>query len=188
MYRYIVASKVRAAWRQLDEGNAAAVLDQLAPDFDYHFVGDHALGGTRRTRAAMAAWFERLARLFPGVRFTVDDVLVRGWPWATRVVVLVTVDAPAADGGHYRNELAQTLDCAGVASPASAPSKTPRSWPPRWRNGLRPVSPKPSPHPSPTPRPRSPSASASASDANPTGRRRLPLRPGHGRRQGSTAM
>jgi ketosteroid isomerase-like protein len=48
----------------------------------------------------------RLFRLFPDARFTVDDVVVQGWPWATRAVALVPVDRP----GGYRNEVARTID------------------------------------------------------------------------------
>ena len=56
----------------------------------------------------MEAWFERLFALFPGIRFEVQDVLVAGWPWHTRAVVLVDV-AAEVDGEPYRNEVAQTI-------------------------------------------------------------------------------
>lgn len=106
MYRRIVANKVREAWRHVEARDAAFVLDGLAPSFEYRFVGDHALSGVRTTRPAMEVFFARLFRLFPDAHFSVEDVLVRGWPWATRAVALVRVDAP----GGYRNEVAQTID------------------------------------------------------------------------------
>lgn len=109
MYHRIVARRIRSAWRHLENRDAAFVLDQFAATFAYRFVGDHALGGTRRTRAAMQEWFARLFRLFPEARFTVEDVLVRGWPWATRAVVLVALDAKMG-GMAYRNEVVQTVD------------------------------------------------------------------------------
>ncbi len=105
MYKTIVKRKVRTAWRQLDARDYPYVIDQFASSFEYRFVGDHAMGGVRHTRAAMEAWFERIFRLFPHIRFELEDVLVGGPPWRTRAVALVRVDA-----GDYRNELAQTID------------------------------------------------------------------------------
>jgi len=109
MYRRIVEAQVRKAWRQLGGGNYDYVLDQFAPGFEYSFAGDHALGGTRHSREAMTGWFERMFELFPGIRFEVADVLVKGWPWRTKVVVLVDVATDVA-GEPYRNEVAQTLE------------------------------------------------------------------------------
>jgi ketosteroid isomerase-like protein len=109
MYRKIVELRVRKAWRRLAGGDYGYVLDQFAPQFEYTFVGDHALGGTRHSRDAMTGWFERLFELFPGIRFEVADVLVKGWPWRTRAVVLIDVRTNVA-GEPYRNEVAQTIE------------------------------------------------------------------------------
>lgn len=106
MYRWIVGRKVRKAWGHVDAREVAPLLDGFAATFEYRFVGDHALSGVWTTRPTMEAFFARLFRLFPDARFTVEDVLVRGWPWDTRAVALVRVDAP----GDYRNEVAQTID------------------------------------------------------------------------------
>jgi ketosteroid isomerase-like protein len=109
MYRRIVASRVRKAWSRLAQGDYEYVLDQFSPAFEYSFAGDHALGGVRHSREAMTSWFRRLFDLFPGIRFEVADVLVRGWPWHTRAVALVNVSTSVA-GQPYRNEVAQTLE------------------------------------------------------------------------------
>src|SRR4051794_11527327 len=93
MYRMIVAHQVRKAWAHLQRGDWQFIVDQLAPGFTYRFVGDHAIGGTRTSKETMAAWFQRLFRLFPDLRFQLTDVLVAGWPWRTRVVVLVGIEA-----------------------------------------------------------------------------------------------
>jgi ketosteroid isomerase-like protein len=85
------------------------VLEQFAPTFTHRFAGDHALGGERSSRDTQRAWFERLFRLFPGVEFTLADVLVRGWPWRTRAVALVGVRATIG-ARAYENEVAQTID------------------------------------------------------------------------------
>jgi ketosteroid isomerase-like protein len=109
VYRRIVEAQVRKAWRRLAQRDYEYVLDQFAPRFEYSFAGDHALGGTRHSREAMAGWFERLFELFPGIRFEVADVLVKGWPWRTRAVALVDVRTDVA-GEPYRNEVAQTIE------------------------------------------------------------------------------
>ena len=70
MYRMIVARKIRASWREVQQRNPGAVVDQFAGSFEYRFVGEHALGGVRRTRASQLAWFERLFRVFPSIEFT----------------------------------------------------------------------------------------------------------------------
>jgi ketosteroid isomerase-like protein len=109
MFRAIVAHRVRTAWSHLARGDYDYVLGQLAPDFAHSFAGRHALGGERHSRATQRAWFERLFRLLPGAEFVVEDVLVRGWPWRTRAVVLLRIRATVA-GEPYQNEFVQTLD------------------------------------------------------------------------------
>src|SRR6478609_7735832 len=108
MFRAIVAHRVRTAWKHVNDRDYGYVLDQFAPGFEYSFAGEHALGGVRHTRPVMEAWFDRLFRLFPGISFEVQDVLVRGWPWDTRAVALVAVTA-SAGGETYQNEVAQTI-------------------------------------------------------------------------------
>jgi ketosteroid isomerase-like protein len=109
MYRAIVARRVRTAWEHLARGDYGYVLEQLAPAFTHSFAGDHALGGKRSSRDAQRAWFERLFRLLPGLELSVRDVLVRGWPWRTRAIALISVRAIVA-GEPYENEVAQTID------------------------------------------------------------------------------
>jgi ketosteroid isomerase-like protein len=109
MYRKIVELRVRKAWQRLAARDYNYVLDQFSPSFEYSFVGDHALGGTRHSRESMTGWFERLFELFPEIRFELVDVLVKGWPWRTRVVALIDVHAQVA-GEPYRNEVAQTIE------------------------------------------------------------------------------
>lgn len=109
MYRTIVARRIRRAWRHVDQHDYAYVLDQLAATFTHRFAGDHALAGTRHHPEAARAWYQRLYRLLPGIRFQVTDVLVGGWPWRTRAVALVRVHATVA-GAPYENEVAQVVD------------------------------------------------------------------------------
>lgn len=109
VFRGLVARRVRGAWSHLGAGDYRFVLDQFAPNFKHSFAGEHSLGGERHSLERQRAWFERLFRVLPGARFSVEDVLVRGWPWRTRAVALVTVHATIADH-PYENEFVQTID------------------------------------------------------------------------------
>jgi ketosteroid isomerase-like protein len=109
MYHSIVARKIRTAWHHLDDHEYEPVLDMFAEHFTHRFVGQNAMGGTRNVLESQSQWFQRLFRLLPDIRFTVDDVLVRGWPWRTRAVALVRTRLTAA-GTPFENEFAQTLD------------------------------------------------------------------------------
>jgi ketosteroid isomerase-like protein len=107
MYRLIVAARIRGIFRRLNAGDAEAMIGSLAPRFTYRFYGDHALGGERTTRAAMRAWWGRVFRLLPGLRFEPRDVLVAGWPWSTRVAADVVVHVTLPDGTGYENVVNQ---------------------------------------------------------------------------------
>jgi ketosteroid isomerase-like protein len=109
MYKTIVTRRIRTAWEHLSRGDYGYVLAQFAPRFTHEFAGEHALGGERSSVDAQRAWFERLFRLLDGTEFRVEDVLVRGWPWRTRVIALIRVRATVA-GETYENDVAQTID------------------------------------------------------------------------------
>jgi ketosteroid isomerase-like protein len=109
MYRAIVASRVRKAWGRLNDRDVEFVLAMFAPSFTHRFVGANAMGGVRTSLESQRRWFERLFRLLPDIEFTVEDVLVAGWPWRTRVAALLTTKGTAA-GTPFRNEFAQTIE------------------------------------------------------------------------------
>jgi ketosteroid isomerase-like protein len=91
------------AFAQLNAGNYAALLDRCAPQVQHSFAGEHALGGSRQGIPALRNWFQRLYRLFPRLEFEIVDVLVRGWPWNTRVIVRWIDRAQLAGDLHYEN-------------------------------------------------------------------------------------
>jgi ketosteroid isomerase-like protein len=110
MYKLIVAHLVRRVWDALNEGDCEPVLKGFARRFRYeNIAADHALGGTFTTPEQMAEHFELLFRLMPDLRFTVEDVLVRGWPGRTTVIVDVGVAATLPDGTPYTNQLVQHM-------------------------------------------------------------------------------
>lgn len=109
MYRTIVAAQVLKAWRHVQARDHMYVVNGFANEFTYRFVGDHALGGVRTTKGSMDRWFRRVFALVGDCRFEVDDVLVKGWPWRTRAVVLLRVVGELA-GEAYENDVVQTID------------------------------------------------------------------------------
>ena len=104
MYHAIVRRRTAQMFERLSAGEWEAVVEGLAEDVHHVFPGDHPLGGERRTRAAVALWFARLARLFPGHRFAVQRVTSRGWPWSTWVAVQWTAQMRPQVGDAYANE------------------------------------------------------------------------------------
>lgn len=109
MYHRIVAGKVRQVFTEINAGNWEPMLAGMAPTFTYRFYGDHAMSGERHTIAAMRRWWERTARLLPGMTFDVQEVLVSGWPWSTRVATRVKVSGKLPDGSVYANDFMQFM-------------------------------------------------------------------------------
>jgi ketosteroid isomerase-like protein len=104
MYHAIVKRRIRGVFlEELSRGDFAAVVSRTAPGVVHTFPGDGALAGTRRSRDALTAWFERLFRLLPVLRFEVDDMVVSGWPWRTLVAACWRNWGEAADGERYEN-------------------------------------------------------------------------------------
>ncbi len=114
MYRSIVRRRVTSLFNEANRGNWQAIIDALSTDFVYRFVGDTPLGGTRRTKPAMKAWFERIFRLVPDAQLHPEMIVVEGTPWNTRVMTYVkfrgTLPAEAGKpGAPYENEVMQLM-------------------------------------------------------------------------------
>jgi ketosteroid isomerase-like protein len=80
MYHALVRRNVRGLFNAVSDGNAEPVLRGFAPEFEHCFLGDTALGGSRRTLSATRRWYERLYRLLPDIRFEVRRISVSGGP------------------------------------------------------------------------------------------------------------
>jgi len=109
MYQSIVRAKVRSTFDRINAGDYMAMVNGLAPEFEYRFHGDHALGGRRTSRDAMIRWWQRTLRLLPGARFDIQDVLVGGGPWRTCVAVRCLVSGDLPGGARYENTVFQFL-------------------------------------------------------------------------------
>lgn len=109
MYKRIVRRKLNATFAAASRRDPGPMLDALAPSFTYRFAGTNALSGVRTTRDEVAAWWERIFSLFPGVDFRVLDAVVSGPPWRTLLASHVLLTAPRDDGSLYRNEFMQLM-------------------------------------------------------------------------------
>jgi ketosteroid isomerase-like protein len=103
MYHRIVRRRATETFAQLSRGDWPTIVAKLSGDVHHVFPGDHPLGGERRTRAAVLAWFERLGRLYPGHEFEVHRVVSRGWPWSTWIAVQWSAVLRPQHGEPYTN-------------------------------------------------------------------------------------
>jgi ketosteroid isomerase-like protein len=87
MYHAIVRSKVHSVFNSLGHGDYEPVLSSLASQFEHWFIGDHALSGTRTSISVTRAWYERLYRIFPDLRFELKAITLSGPPWNTTVTI-----------------------------------------------------------------------------------------------------
>jgi len=106
MYRTIVRNRYKKAWAAMNAHDYEAIISLLAESFEVRFIGDTSLGGSRHTREAMRAWFQRFFRLFPDARFEMRDVAVDGWPWNTGIFGTFEINATVL-GQRYDNVFVQ---------------------------------------------------------------------------------
>lgn len=109
MYKAIVEKRVRGIFDEINRGNYQAMIDGLAPEFEYVFLGDHPLSGRRTKPATMDAWWQRILRLLPGGRFTIHEVIVQGHPFNTQIAVRSTIRATSPSGELYANDVMQFM-------------------------------------------------------------------------------
>lgn len=109
MYHAIVRSNVRKLFDALGRQDVNYVVGGMARRFEHIFPGNHTLGGVRHTKPSIRAWFERLFRVLPGIKFSIKHMAVSGAPWNTTVVVEWRDTATLADGTPYVNDGAHAI-------------------------------------------------------------------------------
>lgn len=104
MYHAFVRRSLRRGFEHdLSQGNYPALVRRTAAGVVHTFPGRGALAGTRTSREELQAWFGRLFRLFPVLRFEVEEIAVTGGPRRTIVTVCWRDWGEAADGEPYEN-------------------------------------------------------------------------------------
>lgn len=109
MYKLIVRSKVRSTFASINSGDYLPMVNSMASSFAYRFHGEHALGGRRTSREAMIRWWERVFRLLPGAQFDIQEILVNGAPWNTRIAIRSLISGPLPGGTQYSNTVFQFM-------------------------------------------------------------------------------
>lgn len=101
MYKAAIRAIIRRNVRQLNEGNYQPMLRMAADDAELTFPGDSSLatqfrepqqGRTRQSTHRGTAELEAFAQrvVDSGLQFDVEDILVNGAPWNTRICVRAT--------------------------------------------------------------------------------------------------
>lgn len=99
MYHAIVRRRIEYYFSAINAGDAAPVLGGFAARFEHVMLGGpHALSGRRRSLEATAAWYARLYRLLPDIRFDIHRITVRGMPWSTLATVEWSETNSGTDG------------------------------------------------------------------------------------------
>ena len=114
MYKATVRWMIRRSIRALNAGDYGPTLAVFAEDATLTFPGDNswsrqfrapepgrAAYPTHRGRAEIEAFLRRY--VYHGIQMEVDDILVNGPPWNTRVAVRVRDWIPTDEGDAYAN-------------------------------------------------------------------------------------
>jgi ketosteroid isomerase-like protein len=104
VYHFFVRRKIRAVFEHLNRGDFDYVTRQYHPRAEHWFAGRHALSGKRTSRGRILEWYERLARVFPRIRFVVKKLIVDGPPWNTLVAVEWSDEVFDREGRALPNE------------------------------------------------------------------------------------
>ncbi|MBC8170920.1 MAG: nuclear transport factor 2 family protein [Anaerolineae bacterium] len=109
MYHFIVKRIVQHGFREMSKGNYEAAIKLFTPDIHFKFEGNHALGADLHSVEAVREWFQRISRIFPGLQFKPQRIIVSGMPWATHVATQLQISATLPDGRLYQNTAVQFL-------------------------------------------------------------------------------
>jgi ketosteroid isomerase-like protein len=110
MYKRVVRGILSSAFAGLSRGDIEAVTGRFLPEAEHSFIGEHALGGTRRTPRSIEQWYQRLLRLFPDIRFTLHRIEISGPPWRTLAAVEWSETNTGTDGVRADNEGVNVMD------------------------------------------------------------------------------
>jgi ketosteroid isomerase-like protein len=84
LYRWFVRKQALVLWDRLSDQRFEDI--PIANDVHFVYLGDHPLATELRGADAMRSWLRNeLFRRLPGLRFEVEEILVEGGPWSTRM-------------------------------------------------------------------------------------------------------
>lgn len=116
MYKASIRAMMRYSINKLNDGDYALMLKMAAPDFELAFPGENSWASMFRPQVRgrerhathqgideATAFAERFVN--QGIQFRIEDILVNGAPWNTRIALRVCSFIPGPDGGSdvYNN-------------------------------------------------------------------------------------
>lgn len=121
MYKAAIRALIRHGISRLNDGDPAFLLKMAHPDAALAFPGDNAWAtmfrpvvrgrephvthrGIEECRAFTDAF------VTTGLQYTIEDIMVNGPPWKTRVAIRAVDSLPGACGDRYSNRLMSVLD------------------------------------------------------------------------------
>jgi len=109
MYKASIRALLRRSVNNLNKGDYASLLKMASPDFELAFLGENSwatmfrpqqLGrephATHRGVEEAMAFADRFVA--EGIQFEIEDILVNGPPWNTRIALRVRDFVPGSDG------------------------------------------------------------------------------------------
>lgn len=122
MYKALIRSTVRRTFAKLNDGDAEATLKLAAPDAEMTFSGDNSWSSefrpvttgrerfvTHRGIDEIRAFCERFVDV--GLHAEIEDILVNGPPWNTRVAVRARDFLVGPDGSdEYNNRFVDIFE------------------------------------------------------------------------------
>lgn len=82
---------IRRGVRRINAGDIGPMLSSFADDAVLVFPGDHSWGGEYKGKEAIRGFLERFVEV--GIQLEPHEILVRGWPWNTTVMMRFTNEA-----------------------------------------------------------------------------------------------
>ncbi len=92
----------------LERHDLDALLAQFSDPCRFVFVSNTAMGAKLHSKEALRLWFERLHRLLPEPHFSVQELVISGWPWDVHLAARVVIRSTVA-GKPYINNFAQFI-------------------------------------------------------------------------------
>lgn len=125
MYKAMIRALMRSSIRRLNDGDYSLMLKMAHPEFELAFPGDNSWstmirptqhGRSRHVTHRGVEEATRFAERFVerGVQFAIEDILVNGPPWNTRIAVRVHsyLPGPAGRPDEYNNRAILLLEVA----------------------------------------------------------------------------
>jgi ketosteroid isomerase-like protein len=121
MYKATVRALIRKGLRHLNDGDPSFLLRLARPDAEIAFPGDNSWASMYRPvvkgrephvthvgRDECRGFAERFVA--EEIQFAIEDILVNGPPWRTRVAVRAHDFSPATGGDRYNNRVVAFLE------------------------------------------------------------------------------